>query len=168
MRKRLSAPICALTFTASMLMGEVADAELIDLPADVSLKPVRVSIDDTVDEGCWTNSEDVEATVTLPLRQSGVLFTERTEIGDLKLFISALGGRAKSGLCFGVLSIELSQVDVEEYPDGSWIHEKRIAMYQTVAVAGDKLDSQFVEFSDSTGKKFANMILAARQPKLDD
>ena len=160
--------LCALGAAGFLSHIEPVSAQTVDLPlpASVSAQPVKVVVQDDVEDGCWTNAEDVEAALTLPLRQSGVQLTTRNEIGDLVLVVTALGRRQADTFCFGTLMVELAQIGAEEHPDGSWIFTKRITGRNYVAVSGTDLNLQFVEVAESTGRIIANLILEAQNPDL--
>ena len=158
--------VCSATSKAS------DDPRLNLLPArSIGLiQSLELVIDDQIDGGCWTNANEIRQKSRSILENVGIaVYLE--PILDIPPFIqelriSGLGMRVPDSDCFAHLEVKITALDRKV--DGAITFLNTIENHSNaiVLVNSNSLDSQVLEFVETTISSFTADFLAARKDEI--
>ncbi|MEQ6918020.1 hypothetical protein [Halomonas aquatica] len=131
----------------------------IDMEESIGLvNYVELAVIDSVEGGCWLNSEEIKQEVRLQLESNGVgVYTEEVigtfpEITTLEIL--GIGRRLNNQLCAGSLVIDLSGIIGEKYKERTFVGLSSI--YEALFFGyGSSLDSHF---KNATNQAISEML----------
>ena len=127
--------------------------------SDSGNHPIKVIVDDQVEDGCWTNSVSAANAVKLELKRSGFDVTPTNEDSfPHHLVIMALGYSNGSSSCLIYYNLQFDMIDVKDRNFGLDKHKVSSIMYTKIYSKGgilsggstnSRLKTTFVELTQA-------------------
>lgn len=159
----------AVLFLPSFVLAQAPPNYLFGVKALGLVHNAAIEVVDNVTDNCWTNAEAIKQKARLTLEQSGInVYLEPLSESfpyAASIYISAYGERSPASICYGVISVSVS--DTASRYIGDTPLPSRIIYFEDESVAmGSDLNSQFSESAENSINTLAGTILSGRRNEL--